>query len=93
MSRINWSVYEQNHRPKGHEEELIYAECAFLLDARKFIHDMMARKAVDAAELASRLKVAHGDILDWLSDDFDLSLAVIARIFYALDEEPQLVSK
>lgn len=75
--------------PQNEEEERIFAEEEFRVDVQQFVHNLMTEKKVSQRELARRLKVTEARVSQVFSDNCNVTVRVLARIFHALDEHVQ----
>lgn len=77
----------------GNNEAAIYAEEGFIADVQFAIHNLLEAKQKSRADLARAMGVSDARISQLFSDNpRNLTLRTIARVFHALEEEPELTS-
>ena len=79
--------------PKNVEESVIYAVEEFIADSQYCIQKVMNEKKVSRSELARRLGCSPANITQMLSEDSNLRLDTVAKIFYALEDKCVLKSE
>jgi len=73
-------------------EELI-SESYFRLSVIEKIFEIMERKKINQTDLAKRMNLSKSQVSRLLSDDRNLTLLSISKIFMAMEEEPAILSK
>ena len=73
--------------PRNLKEAEIYAIEELRADIQYCIQSVMGRKNVNRSELATRLGCSPANVTQMLSDDSNLKLESIARIFHALEDK------
>lgn len=79
--------------PQNKKEEIIFFEENFRIDIQTNIRNIMSSKRIDNCLLAQRMNVGLNYIEKIFSDDFDISVRELAKIYYALGEcSPNLLT-
>ena len=73
--------------PKNTEEAEVFAIEELLAETQYCIQSVMGRKKVNRSELANRLGCTPANVTQMLSENSNLRLESIARIFYALGDK------
>ena len=79
--------------PRNPEEAEVYAVEELLADTQYCIQSVMGRKNVSRSELAKRLGCSPANVTQMLSEDSNLTLESIARIFHALEDRMMVKSE
>lgn len=79
--------------PKNAEESLIFAIEEFVADSQYCIQKVMNEKKVSRSELARRLGCTPANVTQMLSENSNLRLDTVARIFHALEDRCVLQSE
>lgn len=86
---ITKPVWDIN-QPKNTAEEIVFAEESFRVEVELSIHKLMLEKKMDSHAVGAKLGVDHHHI-EWLLDGQTvLTMADVARLFWALGEVPVL---
>ncbi len=73
--------------PQNASEELVFAAERFRVDVQTEIHVMMRKKHVSRHQLAYRLGCSTSWVTQIFSDDSDITLRTLGKIYHALGEE------
>ena len=73
--------------PKNAMEAEIFAIEELIADTQYCIQSIMVEKNVTLSELAQRLGCSLANVTQMLSEDSNLTLESVARIFHALDDK------
>lgn len=76
-----------NIGPQNEHEKLIFAAEQFRIDTQHEIQKLMHIKEVDELDLATKLNLSYKQVKKYFSDEYDLSLREVAKIYYVLGEE------
>lgn len=87
---ITKTVWDIN-KPKNTAEEIVFAEEGFRVDVLVAIHELMLAKKMDSHAVGARLGVEYGHIEWLLGGQTVLTMADVARLFWALGEVPVLM--
>lgn len=79
--------------PKNAEESLIFAIEEFVADTQYCIQKVMNEKKVSRSELAKRLGCTPANVTQMLSENSNLRLDTVAKIFHALGDRCVLQSE
>ena len=79
--------------PKNAEEAVIFAIEELVAETQYCIQKVMNLKSVNRSELARRLGCSPANVTQMLSEDSNLRLDTVAKIFHALEDECILKSK
>ena len=79
--------------PRNPEEAEVYAVEELLAETQYCIQSVMGRKKVSRSELANRLGCSPANVTQMLSEDSNLTLESIARIFHALEDKVSVKSE
>jgi transcriptional regulator with XRE-family HTH domain len=75
------------------DEDMVIAEDALITEVQFAIHNLLEAKGMSRADLARALGVSEARVSQLFSENSrNLTLKTIARIFFVLDEEPQITS-
>ena len=75
------------------ESEALVHENFLRLQILERIFEIMNEKKITQTKLAKKMKLSKSQISRLLSDDRNLTLSSIAKIFYALGEELEVLTK
>lgn len=78
--------------PRNAEEEYILAEESFRIDVQVAIHEAMQAKRVNQKELAKRLGLTEARVSQIFSDECNVTIRTLAKVFHALGETPKLTT-
>lgn len=70
--------------PRGRDEEAIFAVEGLLADVQLSIQEAMLDRGVSRSELARRLACSPANVTQLLSEDANLTVQTVARIFHHL---------
>ena len=73
--------------PRNAEEAKVYAIEELVAETQYCIQCVMSRKSVSRSELAKRLGCSPANVTQMLSEDHNLTLESIAKIFHALEDK------
>lgn len=79
--------------PRSPEEAEVYAVEELLAETQYCIQSVMGRKKVGRSELAKRLGCSPANVTQMLSEDSNLTLESIAKIFHALEDKVSVKSE
>jgi transcriptional regulator with XRE-family HTH domain len=79
--------------PKNKKEEEIFAIEYFIADVQYAIQKVMNLRRVSRSELAKRLGCSKANITRLLSEDANITVETVARIFHALEDEARISSR
>lgn len=79
--------------PKNAEEAVIFAIEELVAETQYCIQKVMNLKSINRSELARRLGCSPANVTQMLSEDSNLRLDTVAKIFHALGDECILKSK
>ena len=79
--------------PRNPEEAEVYAVEELLAETQYCIQSVMGRKRVGRSELAKRLGCSPANVTQMLSEDSNLTLESIAKIFHALGDRVSVKSE
>lgn len=76
------------------EQDAVFAEEAFIVDAQLFLYELMESKGMSRAELARAMGVSRARITQIFSDECkNFTMRLFARAVHALGESPRLHCK
>lgn len=73
--------------PRNESEREIFAIEGFRVDVQYRIHKVMRRRGVTQRELARRLKLSESRVSQFFSDECNITIRQLAKIFHALEDE------
>jgi transcriptional regulator with XRE-family HTH domain len=79
--------------PKDEQEAEIFAVERFRVDIQHHLQALMNRQGVTQKELAGRLHISEARVSQFFSDDCNITIKGLARIFHALNAEGSITSR
>jgi transcriptional regulator with XRE-family HTH domain len=88
MAKDNVTI--EPFRPKNKSEARIFAEEEFRVDVQQTIHSLMLQKKLTQKGLAKALGVSEARVSQIFSESCNVTVRMLARIFFALGERCKL---
>jgi len=82
-----------NFGPKNAKEAEIFAIEELIAETQYCIQSVMVDKKVSRSELARRLSCSAANVTQMLSENSNLTLETVAKVFYALEDRCKLSSE
>lgn len=79
--------------PRNDAEKEVFAVEGFRVDVQYLIQKLMNDRGVSHTELARKLSISDAEVHEIFSDECNLNIRMLARIFHALDDECVISSR
>lgn len=79
--------------PRNEDEKEVFTVEGFRVDVQHRMQKLMNERGVDKKELAKRLAVSPARISQIFSDECNITIRMLARVFHALEDECFLSSR
>lgn len=85
---MEWVDSRADLEPRNDEEKLMFAEEEFRISTQIAIHALLEKLGLSQKDLAKRLNVSPARVSQIFSDECNLTLRKVARIFFVLGATP-----